>query len=59
MKFTTLLPLALLATGTAAFGADAQKDTFGKLADGTAVDAVTLTKHALTLWLHFPASTYT
>jgi aldose 1-epimerase len=42
MKWTTLLPLALLFAGTEAYAADAHKETFGKLVDGTPVEAVTL-----------------
>lgn len=43
MKLTRLLPLTLLIAGTSAHAADAQKESFGKLADGTEVEAVTLT----------------
>jgi aldose 1-epimerase len=42
MKSTKLLPLALLVAGTGARGADAQQEEFGKLADGTPIEAVTL-----------------
>jgi aldose 1-epimerase len=42
MKWTTLLPLALVLAGAEAHAADANKETFGKLADGTPVEAVTL-----------------
>jgi aldose 1-epimerase len=43
MRNSMILALALAAVGTPALGAQAQKETFGKLADGTAVEAVTLT----------------
>jgi aldose 1-epimerase len=43
MKLTSLLPLTLLIAGTNAYAADAHKESFGKLADGTEVQAVTLT----------------
>jgi len=43
MKWTTLLPLTLLVTGSGAYAADAHREAFGKLADGTPVEAVTLT----------------
>jgi aldose 1-epimerase len=42
MKWTTLLPLALALAGAEAHAADANRETFGKLADGTPVEAVTL-----------------
>ena len=43
MKWTMLLPLALLVAGSEASAGDAHREAFGKLADGTAVEAVTLT----------------
>ena len=42
MRNSMILALALTAIASPALGAQAQKDTFGKLADGTAVEAVTL-----------------
>lgn len=42
MRNSMILALTLAAVGTPALGAQAQKETFGKLADGTAVEAVTL-----------------
>jgi aldose 1-epimerase len=43
MRNSTILALALAAVSTPALAAQAEKETFGKLADGTAVEAVTLT----------------
>jgi aldose 1-epimerase len=43
MNWTKLLPLTLLVAGSGAYAADAHRDAFGKLADGTPVEAVTLT----------------
>jgi len=43
MNWTKLLPLTLLVSGSGAYAADAHRDAFGKLADGTPVEAVTLT----------------
>jgi len=45
MKWTMLLPLALLAVGSEVSASDAHREAFGKLPDGTAVEAVTLTNH--------------
>ena len=42
MRYLTILALALAAVSAPALAAQAQKETFGKLADGTAVEAVTL-----------------
>jgi aldose 1-epimerase len=42
MRKSTILTLALATVAAPALGAQAQKATFGKLADGTAVEAVTL-----------------
>ena len=43
MKWSRVLPLALLGVSSASFAADAHKERFGQLDDGTAVEAVTLT----------------
>ena len=42
MRYSTILALAFAALATPALGAQAQKETFGKLPDGTPVQAVTL-----------------
>jgi len=42
MRKSMIVALALAAAASPALGAQAQKETFGKLADGTAVEAVTL-----------------
>lgn len=42
MRNSMILALALAALSTPALGAEAHKESFGKLADGTAVEAVTL-----------------
>lgn len=42
MKWSMLLSAALLAAASPALGAEAHREKFGELADGTAVDAVTL-----------------
>ena len=42
MRISMILALALVAAGTPALGAQSQKETFGKLADGTPVEAATL-----------------
>ncbi len=43
MKWPLLLSLTLLAAGSPAWGANAQKEKFGQLQDGRTVEAVTLT----------------